>query len=297
MDGITDEPMRQIQVFVAKPDVLFTEFISAEGFVRNPQAFEKTLTFQENERPIIAQIFGYTPEAFFETILKIANMGFDGIDINMGCPARKIAGRGGGAGLIGYYRSAGKIIEQSLSAIEKTETKPSLSVKTRIDPETKATQDWISFLTQFPLAEITIHGRTVKQGVSGPVNWEEIKLAADICRAKGIISLGNGGIKSAKEGREATKKYGLDGVLIGQAALGNPWAFKDNYQPTKEEILKTILKHAKLVAEFYPPERFTILYKHFGWYPKGLPNSKKLKIELMKTKNLAEVSEAITRFK
>jgi nifR3 family TIM-barrel protein len=297
MDGVTDEPMRQIQVSIAKPAVLYTEFISAEGFIRQPQAFEKTLSFQENERPIVIQIFGYTPEAFYETILKVAQMNFDGIDINMGCPARKVLGKGGGGALIGNCRLAGKIIEKSLKAIEKTKTKLPLSVKTRIGQKEIITQDWIGFLSEYPLSEITLHGRLLKQGVSGPVNWEEIKLAAEICHHKGIICLGNGGIKSAKEGREMAEKYGLDGVLIGQAALGNPWIFKEDYQPTKEDILKTILKHAKLATEFYPPERFVTVYKHFGWYPRGFKNSKRLKVELLKTKNLDEVLEVIAHFR
>jgi tRNA-dihydrouridine synthase len=296
MDGVTDEPMRQIQVSVAKPDVLYTEFISAEGFVRNPQAFEKTLTFQENERPIICQIFGYTPGAFYESILKVAQMGFDGIDLNMGCPARKVLGKGGGGALIGCYELAGKIIEKSLEAIEKTKTNLPLSVKTRIGQKEIITKEWIDFLSQYPLSEITIHGRPLNQGVSGPVNWEKIKQAGEIAHGRNIICLGNGGIKSMKEGREKAKKFGLDGVLIGQAALGNPWAFREDYQPTKEDILKTIVEHARLAAEFYPAERFVTVYKHFGWYPRGFKNSKRLKVELLKTKKLDEVLEVIARF-
>ncbi|MCL5090532.1 MAG: tRNA-dihydrouridine synthase [Patescibacteria group bacterium] len=116
MDGVTDYPMRQIQVSVAKPNVLYTEFVSAEGFIRNSKAFSQKLYFQENERPIIAQIFGYTPEAFAETINQIIEMDFDGIDLNMGCPARKVLGKGGGGALIGNYKLAGKIIEKSLEA-------------------------------------------------------------------------------------------------------------------------------------------------------------------------------------
>jgi tRNA-dihydrouridine synthase len=296
MDGVTDEPMRQIQSRVAKPAVLYTEFISAEGFVRNPPAFEKTLHFKENERPIVAQIFGYTPAAFDETIMKVASLGFDGIDLNMGCPAKKVLGKGGGGALIGNYSLAGKIIEKSLAAIQKSKAVLSLSVKTRIGQKEIITQEWINFLAQYPLSEITIHGRLLKQGVSGPVNWEEIKLGAEICHHKGIICLGNGGIKSAKEGRLMAEKYGLDGVLIGQAALGNPWVFKEDYQPTKEDILKTILKHAQLATEFYPPERFVAVYKHFGWYPRGFANSKKLKIDLLRTKNLPEAEEVIANF-
>ncbi len=297
MDGVTDEPMRQIQTRAAKPDVLYTEFVSAEGFVRKPEVFLKTLAFQENERPVIAQIFGHTAEAFHESILQIGQMGFDGIDINMGCPAKNILGQGGGGALIGNYALAGKVIERSLWALRKLKTP--LSVKTRIGQEKILTQEWIGFLSQYPLAEVTVHGRLLQQGNSGEVNWPEIRLSAEILHQKGIICLGNGGIKSIDEATEKSKKYGLDGVLIGQAALGNPWLFDPARRPlagTKEEILKIIVEHAKMVADFYPPKRFVTVHKHFGWYPKGFPGSKDLKIELLKTKNLQEVENVIARF-
>lgn len=296
MDGTTDEPMRQIQAVVAKPNVLFTEFVSAEGFTRNPAAFLKKLAFKENERPIVTQIFGYTPEAFYESIIKISQMGFDGIDINMGCPAKNILDKGGGGALIGNFDLAGKIIEKSLEAIKKTKTNIPLSVKTRIGQNEIITQEWFSFLSQYSLSEVTVHGRRLKQGHSGEVNWEEIHQAREILPRKGIVCLGNGGIKSIKEAKEKAEKYNLDGVLIGQAALGNPWVFKENYQPTKEERLRTIVKHAKLTEEFYPPERFMTILKHFCWYPKGFPGCKDLKIELLKTRNLNEVREVIKKF-
>jgi len=296
MDGITDEPMRQIQAVVAKPNVLFTEFVSAEGFTRNPAAFLKKLAFKENERPIVTQIFGYTPEAFYESIIKISQMGFDGIDINMGCPAKNILGKGGGGALIGNFDLAGKIIEKSLEAIEKTKTNIPLSVKTRIGQNEIITQEWFSFLSQYPLSEVTVHGRRLKQGHSGEVNWEEINHASEILPRKGIVCLGNGGIKSIKEAREKAEKYNLDGVLIGQAALGNPWVFKENYQPTKEERLRTIVKHAKLTEDFYPPERFMTILKHLGWYPKNFENCIRLKVELLRTRNLNQVLKVIENF-
>lgn len=296
MDGITDEPMRQIQAAVAKPNVLFTEFVSAEGFMRNSDAFLKTLTFRENERPIVTQIFGYTPEAFYESIIKISQMGFDGIDINMGCPAKNILGKGGGGALIGNFDLAGKIIEKSLEAIKKTKTNIPLSVKTRIGQDKIIAHEWFSFLSQYPLSEVTVHGRPLKQGNSGEVNWGEIHQAGEILHQKGIVCLGNGEIKSIEEAKEKAEKYELDGVLIGQAALGNPWVFKEDYQPTREERLKMIVKHAKLTEEFYPPERFVTILKHFCWYPKGFPGCKDLKIELLKTKNLDEVRKVIKKF-
>lgn len=297
MDGVTDEPMRQVQCLVAKPDVMYTEFISVEGFQRNRNAFSRKLFFKENERPIVTQVFGYTPEAFYKTVLEVSKLGFDGIDINMGCPAKGVLKKGGGGALIGDCQLAEKIIEESLKAIKDSGKDIPLSVKTRIGKNEIITKDWISFLCRFPIAEITIHGRLLKEGNNGPVNWEEIQKAAEIARPKGIICLGNGGVKFYQEAREKAEKYGLDGVLIGQAACGNPWVFSENILPTQDLILKTIIQHAELVSEFYDERGFVSILKHFSWYPKEFKNCKKLKIELLKTRNLREVQQIIKKFK
>lgn len=297
MDGVTDEPMRQIQCLIAKPNVLYTEFISVEGFIRNPKAFEKTLFFKENERPIIVQVFGYTPKLFYEAVVKISEMNFDGIDINMGCPAKSVLQKGGGGDLIENYPLAEKIITSSLQAIKDSKKQIPLSIKTRIGKSKIVTKDWVSFFSKFPLSEVTLHGRLLKQGRSGEVNWNEIKSASEILHANHIACLGNGGIKSLTEAKEKAQQYGIDGVLVGQAALGNPWFFKEDYTPSVEEILKTIIKHCQLVEEFYPPEKFVTVLKHLGWYPRGFPNCIKLKVELLKSKNLNQVIEKVREFK
>lgn len=296
MDGITDYPARQIQCSVAKPDVIYTEFVSVEGFTRNSEAFKRKLFFEENERPIVAQIFGYTPELFYETITRINELSFDGIDINMGCPAKSVTQKGGGGNLIGNYQLAEKIIDFSIQAIKDTGKDVLLSVKTRIGKSKIITKDWVSFLSLFPLSEVTIHGRLLKQNRSGEVNWNEIRKASEILHSKKIVCLGNGGIKSQFEAKEKSKNYGLDGVLIGQAALGNPWVFSDR-QPTQNEILDTIIRHTEYVSDFYPPERFVTALKHFSWYPRDFPNCTKLKIELLKTRNYQQVKEVIESFK
>lgn len=293
MDGVTDYPMRQIQCSIAKPDVLYTEFVSAEGFIQNPEHFIKTLTFAENEMPIVAQIFGYTPEAFYETVLQVGILGFDGIDINMGCPSRKVLGKGGGGALIGNYKLASELINSCLKALSEIKIDIPLSVKTRIGIKEIVTNEWIAFLSDFPLAEVTVHGRLLKNCHSGPVLWDEIRDAAQILKSKNIICLGNGGIKSIEESRKICRDYALDGVLIGQAALGNPWTFRDNYTPTEEEIKEIILKHAKLVEDFYEPKKFVTVLKHFSWYPRNFDNCKKLKIDLLKTRNLSEVKQVL----
>lgn len=297
MDGVTDEPTRQIQCSIAKPSVIYTEFVSVEGFFRNPKAFAQKLAFQENQRPIVVQFFGYTPEIFFEAISQVLETyKFDGIDINMGCPAKSVIQKGGGGELIGNYPLVEKIITKSLLAIEKSKKSLPLSVKTRIGKNKPITEEWIKFLTSFPLSELTVHGRILKQSNSGPVNWEEIKKGGEIAKKKKIIYLGNGGIKSYQEAVQKTKNYSTDGVLIGQAAFGNPWVFKENYQPKIQEILQTIIGHCRLVEKFYSPQKFSLVYKYLSWYPKEFPYSTRLKTELLKCKNTQEVVETIDKF-
>lgn len=295
MDGITDYPMREIQALVAKPDVFFTEFISVEGFIRNHKAFERHLHFSERQRPVVVQLFGYTPEFFYETIVCVAKLGFDGIDINMGCPAKSVLQKGGGGALIGNYKLAGQIIDSSCRAVNDSKEDIPLSIKTRMGKKEIETEPWISFLSSFPVSEVCVHGRLLSQLNTGLVNWEEIQKAGVILRKQGIVCLGNGGIKSAKEAGEMSKKYDIDGVLIGQAACGNPWVFSEHI-PAKKEILKTILKHTKFVDKFYDEKGFVTILKHLSWYPKNFDNCTKLKVELLKSKNLNDVEKTILQF-
>jgi tRNA-dihydrouridine synthase B len=295
MDGVTDEPMRQIQLSIAKPDVLYTEFVQVEGYSRKPKVFQNILTFKENEHPIVAQVVGCTPSDFAKSIKEIMEMGFDGIDLNMGCPNKDVIQRGAGGALIGNYKLSEEIIKVALETIGN---KLPLSVKTRIGIDKPVTEEWISFLSQFPLSEVTIHGRLVKQFHSGPVNWQEIKKGADILKTKGIICLGNGGIKNRIQGEGKCQEYNLDGVLIGQAAIGNPWIFKENYvsRPTKEEILETILKHGELANDFFGEKRYATVLKHYAKYPKGFKYCKGLRMSLLKTRSYEEVKKVIENF-
>lgn len=288
--------MRQTQVGIAKPSVLYTEFINVEGYLRNPSFFEKKLKFLSNERPIVAQVFGSKPESFFEVVGRIATLGFDDIDINMGCPARKVLETGGGGALIGNLPLCEKIIKGCLGAIKNSENNIPLSVKTRIGVKEVVTKEWISFLCSFPLAEITVHGRLLRQGVSGPVFWDEIRFASSLARNRGITFLGNGGVENLIDAKKKCDFYGLDGVLIGQAALGNPWVFLENYRPSKEEIFKTIISHGQLAWDFYGPKGFVTMRKHLGWYPRGLPGFRNLKTKLQKVENFDQLKTILLEF-
>ena len=296
MDGVTDYPARQIQIEVARPDILFTEFVCVEFLSARPEKLKRRIYFGENERPLVAQIFGHTPSAFAGIVEKIAASGFDGLEINMGCPSRNVTKSGGGGALIGNFKLAGEIIRATIAAIESTKKNIPLSVKTRIRESQTATREWFSFLAGFPFSAITIHGRILKQCLSGPVDWPAIEDAAEIVKSKGILYLGNGGITSLTEAKEKCVAHKLDGILIGKAAVGNPWIFKENYKPDIKEILDTVVRHGELAQEFYGERNFSAVFKHFNGYVRGFDGCKQLRMELLKSKNIDEVKKIIHGF-
>ena len=291
MDGVTDAPMRFITAKYGKPDVIFTEFVSADGIKHGAKRLLRDFKFDEIERPVVAQLFGGDPEAFFEVAKLIVKMGFDGVDINMGCPARKVAGRGEGAGLIKDPDLAAKII----AAVKKgVDGKIPVSVKTRIGYD-QADSSWWQFLASQDLAVVTVHGRTFKQLYQGKADWEAIARAATLIKQSGTIFLGNGDVESIADAKEKIEKYGVDGVLIGRAAQGNPWVFR-GVGVNKEEKLKVALEHSRKFEEIFPEDRFFIMRKHLAWYARGFDGASELRQKLVVTNSADEVEKVISQF-
>lgn len=286
MDGITDVAMRQIQTEIAKPEVMYTEFVSAEGLARVPENFENELIYTEEQRPVVAQLFGVDEESFIEAVNILLEKKFDGIDINMGCPSKNITTKGGGAALIGNIKKSEKIV---LRCYETINGRVPLSVKTRIGMSENIYEKWAEFLGNLPLQQITVHGRLYSQGHRGPVDWLSIKRMAKIFAKNEIVCFGNGNITSQIEGQKAAKKYHLDGVLIGQAVLGNPWVFSDKI-PTIDERLQAMVRHSQLYVQYYPEKPFYNLYKHLAAYCKGFDNASEWRLKLMKANSVKDVS-------
>ena len=305
MDGVTDAPMRYITAKYGRPDVMFTEFVSADGLKRvtggnklslaSRNSLLRHLRFDESERPVVAQLFGGEPESFFEVAKLIVKMGFDGVDINMGCPAKKVAGRGGGAGLIKNHELAGEII----AAVKKgVEGKIPVSVKTRIGFE-KADPEWWKFLATQDLAAVTIHGRTFKQLYQGEADWEAIGEAGTLIKQSGAVFLGSGDISSRQQAVVSCQKYGVDGALIGRGAMGNPWIFDPNFQFTNSNFqlrLKVAIEHARKFEEVFPNDRFFIMRKHLSWYARGFDGAADLRQKLVLCNSADEVEAIVSRF-
>ena len=303
MDGVTDAAMRFITAKYGHPDVMFTEFVTAEGMamidkgrVKHPEMILKAFRYDEVERPIVGQIFGKDPDAFYVAAKKVMELGFDGVDINMGCPSKSVTDNGAGAGLIENQPLAQRIIEAVREAVEE---KVPVSVKTRIGTSAPD-QSWWEFLAGQSLAVVTMHGRTFKQLYQGLADWEALAVAAKIIRQNGTIFLGNGDAESRIKAEGLSNKYGTDGVLIGRGAQGNPWVFDPNFQfPILNFKLKMQLavEHARKYEELFPGESFLPMRKHLAWYARGFDGASELRQKLVQTNSADEVRQLIDYFR
>ncbi len=284
--------------------VMFTEFVNVDGLL-HPEGFKKLkidLEFTENQRPIVAQLWGRDPEKFLKASKLVADMGFDGIDINMGCPQEKEIAQKTCAYLIREPQLAGEII----NAVLKGASGLPVSVKTRIGySKAQEMENWISHLLTYPISALTLHARTKQEKSKVPAQWEKIKEAV-LIRDKRIenrekdktLIIGNGDIKSHQEGLERIKQTGCDGVMVGRGAFGNPWLFRgDNYTPSTQEKLQVMLEHAELYEKTYSGiKNFITMRKNFKAYASGFEGSLKLRAKLMETNNAGEVKNMIKEF-
>jgi nifR3 family TIM-barrel protein len=290
MSGITDEAFRLMFLKYGKPSVFWTEFVSADGlFSRGKEFCIRILNHSPKEKPIVAQVFGANPENFEKTAKLIAELGFDGMDINMGCPDKNIEGKGGGAALIKNPDLAVEIIR----AAKKGAGKMPISVKTRIGYNKNEINEWIPAILKENVACLTVHFRTRKEMYFAPAHWE---LAKEIVKLRDKYSpetliLGNGDIKTLEEAKKLVKENGLDGVMAGRGVLGNPWFFSEK-TPSIQEKLKAIIEH----AEIFNGKHFDRMKKHFHAYTKGFRGAKELREQLMKVKNVSETKKVIKNF-
>jgi len=324
MDGVTDAAFRYMVAKYGHPALVITEFTSVEGIRAGAERLLDDFLYSELERPVVAQVFGSDPEAFYVGALAAAALGFDGIDINMGCPAKNVAERGAGAALIrdpvrakqiirqvqravldwanGISLEAGGVPERIFELVAARNPNPlrkllPVSVKTRIGYDTVVITDWIRHLLETDPANISLHGRTLKQGYAGEANWDAIAQAAVIVHAEapGTTLLGNGDVTSLDDAHRRITEYGTDGVLIGRAAFGNPWIFT-GYQPTFEDRMAAALEHSCYLHSVLPGKGFIRIRKHLLDYCRGIDGAKDLRIRLMKITTLEEIEEILSGY-
>ena len=300
MADVTDAPFRRIIAAYGKPDVMFTEFTSADGMCSpGKDKVEVNLWYSESERPIVAQIFSSRPEHCYTAAVRIKELGFDGIDINMGCPDRSIEKQGAGAAMIKNPQLAYEVIQASKEGAGGLP----VSVKTRIGYNNNELETWLPTILATGISAITIHGRTRKEMSKVPADWDVIARAGEIVRAYNraaegsTLIIGNGDVDSIEEGVKKAKEYGVDGVMIGRGIFGNPWLFRrDGYAPTIEERLRVCAEHTKLFEELFAGKKpFHIMKKHYKAYVSGFDGAKELRMKMMEAQDAKEVEEIIKK--
>ena len=294
MANVTDVAFRRIIVKYGKPDVVWTEFVSADGLMSpGREVLLRDLEYSESERPIVAQLFTGHADKMREASLLVAKLGFDGIDINMGCPDRAVEKQGGGAAMIKDKKNALAVLESARAGGLP------VSVKTRIGYNKNQIDDWIAFLLEQKLPALTVHLRTRKEMSDVPAHWEWMK---DIVALRDKISpdtliIGNGDVQTVEEARQKVKDTGCDGVMIGRGIFGNPWCFGDKKEISIEERLGVLAEHTKLFEKLLGDiKSFAIMKKHFKAYVSGWDGAKELRMQLMETNSASEVKDIIVNY-
>jgi nifR3 family TIM-barrel protein len=309
MADVTDIAERQMLVKHGKPDVLYTEFVSCDGIMsKGREVLLKDLRFLENEHPIVAQFFGAKPENFFHCAQLARELGFDGFDINMGCPDRSVEKQGAGAALMKNPKLAREII---CRAKEGAGEMP-VSVKTRIGYNKNEIETWLPELLAEKPAAIIIHGRTRKEMSLTNAHWDVIARAVEIAKGSGVIIIGNGDVESLEDGRQKAEESGVDGIMVGRGIFGNPWFFNEPARNAThsvaggeknienisiQEKLRTMIEHAKIFEkELTGIKGYHILKKHYKAYANGFDGAKELRAKLMETNSATEAEEIVNEF-
>ena len=347
MDGVTDASFRWIAARHGGPDITVTEFTNVDAAVHAPHTLIRDFTYSDIERPVIAQIYGNKPELFYKAAHVVCELGFDGVDINMGCPAKNVAASGSGAALIRTPELAREIIQQTKQGIDdwvsgqtldnlglrqklretvKTsnqqrsgwETPPlrqaiPLSVKTRIGYDKIVIDDWIANLLEEKPVAISIHGRTLKQGYKGDADWDAISQAVELAKPTQTIILGNGDLRDMGDIYRRVRQCGVDGVLLGRAAEGNPWIFKAKAQlkqalrdcvpppVTRESIglaerFKVIIEHAHHFETYVQERNFVGMRKHLIWYCRDFRGAAELRTKMVRVNGTADVIQCLREY-
>lgn len=300
LDDVSDVVFREVVTKTYKPDVLFTEFTNVDGLQSmGREALLPRLKFTKVQKPIVAQIWGLNPANFTKTAEELVEMGFDGIDLNMGCPEKTVTKNGACSALINNPILAAEIIKATK---EGTQGKIPVSVKTRIGFSEIQTEEWITFLLKQNIDVLTVHGRTRKEMSKVPAHWDEIGKAVEIRDKLGVDTLiiGNGDVINYEDGIKKVGKYGVDGIMIGRGIFKDLWAFSPEEKKPQYDLprmLDLLLYHARLFDEvFGTSKNFNILKKFFKIYVSGFEGASDLRIQLMETKSLEDVENVVKAY-
>ena len=302
MAGITDAPMRQIVYQKCQDKVnIVSEMVAVNALSRKNAKTYKIADVRAEKYPVIVQLVGNDPEIFADAAQLVQELGAFSIDINMGCPVKKITASGAGSALMKDMDTASKIIKAVKDAV-----KSDISVKFRKgwDENSANAVDFAKMCQDSGASYITVHGRTRSQGYSGVADWNIIE---QVKHAVKIPVIGNGDISSPQQAEEMINKTGVDGVMIGRAALGNPWLLgqtfdymehrKEPEQTDVSEILNTVLNHIDLLKQYYDEKLAVALSrKYICWYSKGFYDAKRFRENYMKINNYSLAVDEIKKY-
>jgi tRNA-dihydrouridine synthase len=330
MDGITDAVARRMALRYGDPALTITEFVAVEGLTHGALILLDDFRYDAvgRTRPVVAQLYGTEPSAFREAAAIAAALGFDGVDVNMGCPAASVAARGAGAALIRTPDLARRIIQATRAGIgdwanggtldelvshakvrravaaralpfgDTTRRRIPVSVKTRVGYDQVEAERWVAELALEQPAAITFHGRTLRQMYAGEANWDAIGRAAETIRGSGILVLGNGDLADRGDALARVASHNLDGALIGRATVGNPWALAGRTAGTVER-LRAAIEHAEEFERERLGRPFVAVRRHLHGYCRGFEGVGELRKQLMLAPTAADcrrlIEAALTR--
>ena len=308
MADVTDAAFRRVIAKYGKlgrtagwrggPDVFWTEFVSADGLMSpGREVLLNSLKYTGAERPILAQLFTSKPEKMEQAARLCAELGFDGVDINMGCPDQSVEKQGAGAALIMSPKLAQELIK---SANRGVRDKLPGSVKTPLGYRRDELDTWLPALLEVEPAAVTIHARTRQEMSKVPARWGDVARAVDIRNKLGSSALiiGNGDLRDLADARARVAESGADGAMLGRAIFGNPWLFANPpHQPRITERLRVLVEHTRLFAELLGGiKSFAVMKKHYKAYVTGWEGAKELRLKLMEANSAEEVAGIVEQY-
>lgn len=304
MKDVTDVAYRTLMAQMGKPDVMWSEFVSADGLYHTREIAKmkdsenplmRDLQFSAIERPIVAQIFSSKPDMIAYASELVSNLGFDGVDINMGCPDRSVEKQGAGAALMKEPELAVKLIEAAKNGAARSGRPIPVSVKTRIGYAKETIDKWIPALLSASPSALTVHLRTRKELSEVPAHWELMERVVAIRDSVGVntLLLGNGDVRDIADAKQKVKDTGADGIMLGRAIFGNPWIFstRSHHDISHSERLETLLVLAQFFENITPPKHFDIFKKHIKAFIYGFDGASEFRSTLMKAKNATELAQ------
>jgi nifR3 family TIM-barrel protein len=289
MDGFSDQPFRLLCRSLGSA-MSYTEFINALEVLQGHPHLWRKLAYREEERPVVYQIFDSEPSRLLEVALRLQERGPDSIDINMGCSVRTVSGRGAGAGLLRQPEKVARIFELLSRSLEVPVT-----AKMRLgwDEDSRNYRLIARIVEENGAALIAVHGRTRSQGYGGRADWEAI---AEIKRSVSIPVIANGDVTTAADIEQIKRETGCEGVMIGRAAIGNPWIFSrlEREQVSPDLLQDTMQRHLSSMLDFYGPERGLVLFrKHASRYLRPLNLSPEQRQRLLTSEQPVEFLQSL----